>query len=154
MADYITKEDIIKRIGAEELRQLTDTDVDGNIDDDRVAQAINYAKGIFDAYVPSSYVKPIAEATPLVNSLNFDLAYYDFWKTKGEFDEGKWRVAKAAHDDAIRFLQAVAKGTAMLDIPVVGPPTSDAATGSEMIVVEFDVSNPFDYPLCRDPSRF
>lgn len=126
---YIGNVNIEERIGAQELIRLADNDGDGVADEDRVNQAIDYASGIFDAHIPTTYRRPIS-ATPLVLSLNLDLAMYDFWKTRAEIDEGKWKSMKAAHDAAIKLLEKINAGSLTLDSPFVEiPVTSSASPG-------------------------
>lgn len=115
---YIGNQNIIDRIGEGELVLLADNDGDGEADTERVNQAIDYAAGIFDAHIPTTYRRPIS-ATAMVLTLNLDLAIYDFWKIRAEIDEGKWKIAKAAHDAAIKMLEKIQSGKATLDSPFV-----------------------------------
>ncbi len=134
---YIGNQNIIERIGQAELILLTDNSGANVVDPERVNQAIDYASGVFDAYVPVTYLRPIS-ATPLVLSINLDLALYDFWKDKAEMDEGKWKVRKVAHDDALKILQAINKGTAVLDSPLVVVAGEVAAGSVPFIFVTLD----------------
>lgn len=112
---YISKQDIIDRIGERRLVELTDPEnVSGAVNDVRVAKAISYAAGVFDSYALQRYQAPIV-ATDTVKSLNLDLCLYDFYKDTASFDEGIWKVRKAAHDDAIKLLQAIGRGLASLE---------------------------------------
>jgi phage gp36-like protein len=124
---YIGNVNITDRIGEAELMAETDHENTGAVNNFRVNQAIDYASGIFDAYVPTAYRRPIS-ATPMIVSINLDLALYDLWKDKAESDEGRWKVRKAAHDDAIRLLQAIAAGKAKLDSPFIEIATSTNPT--------------------------
>jgi phage gp36-like protein len=130
---YLVLRDYVERIGEALLIQLTDMDGNGAVDQARVDKATAYAEAQFNARVLGRYVPPSSpEVTPSwMKTILLDLAIYDLYKDRSEFDEGVWKVRKAAHDDAIKFLTAVNNGTAVLDLaPVEATALSEVASGT------------------------
>lgn len=126
---YLAIQDLLDELGEDILIQLTDNVGNGEIDEDRVEKAIQYAQGVFDAYARSRYSIPVP-ATPMVKSINLDLAVFHLYKSRTSIPEGIYKVKVDAKDDAIKLLTAINKGNAALDVPAVeetkeNPKTSD-----------------------------
>jgi len=108
---YVTKDQLIDRIGAEELVQLTDRFGDGDLDDDVLATAIADADAIIDSYLAPRYALPLAQAlidaSPLARVAG-DIARYALYTAEAP-DEVRNR-----HADALRWLRDVQAGRASL----------------------------------------
>jgi len=113
---YINKQDLLDELGESKLIQLTDNTRSGVVDSSRVAKAISYAVGTFDSYARTRYTLPVP-ATEKVKSVCLDLAVFNLIKGRATYDEGVYKVRRDAHDDAMKFLQALQSGKAALDIP-------------------------------------
>jgi phage gp36-like protein len=136
---YITKEDLRKEIGEGKLLQLADPNGTGAVDDEYVGKAIAYAEGKFDSYVLSRYSSPIP-VTEIVKSTCLVLAIYKLYANNLTIEEGKYKIEKDLHDSAIKWLEAVARGTAILPGAVlIGV---EAADGSDDISLPGTISLP------------
>lgn len=113
---YIEQQDLVDELGEDKLIQLTDNTRSRVVDTARVAKAISYAVGTFEAYARTRYTLPVP-ATEKVKSLCLDLAVFNLIKGRATYDEGVYKVRRDAHDDAMKFLQALQSGKAALDVP-------------------------------------
>ncbi len=126
---YITKDDLLDELGEQTLIQLTDNDDTGAIDDAKITKSIQHAQGVCDVYLRTRYTLPVP-ATPMVKTINADIAIFHLYKGRTLSDEGVYKVRKNANDDAIRLLTAISHGKAALDVPATEetieiPATSD-----------------------------
>jgi len=126
---YIETQDLVDELGEDGLVKLTDNEGTGEIDETRVLKAIEFAQGTFDAYARSRYSLPVP-VTPLVKSLNLDLAVFHLQKNRTSAIGGIYEARKQAYDDAIKLLKDVSQGKAALDVPaaeetVTNPVNSD-----------------------------
>lgn len=126
---YIELQDLLNELGEDILIQLSDNSETGQIDAERVNQAIRYAQGVFDAHARTRYTIPVP-VTALVKSLNLDIAVFHLYKSRSTVKEGVFEIRKIANDDAVKRLLDIATGRAALDVPsaeetVEKPATSD-----------------------------
>lgn len=127
---YIELQDLLDELGEDTLIQLTDNEGTGEINQNRIDKAIQYAQGVFDAYARARYSIPVP-ATPMVKSLNLDMAILHLYKSRSTVTKDSvYEVRKIANDDAIKLLTAINQGKAALDVPAVEetkevPATSD-----------------------------
>lgn len=126
---YIELQDLIDELGEGLLVELTDDNDTGEINENVISKAIDYAVGTFEAYARTRYSLPVP-ATPLVKTRCLDLAIYKLFRKRAELDEGVFKVKKTAHDETISFLKDMQAGRAALDIPAIeetieSPTTSD-----------------------------
>jgi len=70
---YCTTTDLIERFGETELRELTDDENLGQIDDAAVARAIADADAIIDAHIGTRYSLPLSTVPALLTGLSCDL---------------------------------------------------------------------------------
>lgn len=130
---YITKQALLDELGEELLTQLTNDDGSEGVNDAVVDGAIAYGEGVFDSYVRTRYSVPVP-STPLVVSLNKDLAVYHLFKRRGTFaGEGVMKVRRDAFDDAVKQLKAIGAGQAALDVPATEETVDNPATGDRIL---------------------
>lgn len=126
---YLELQDLLDELGEDVLVQLTDNSGTGEVDVARVEKAIEYAKGVFDAHARTRYSIPVP-VTPVVKSLNLDLAVFHLMKSRSTLKEGVFEIKKIANDDAVKLLLNIANGKTALDVPaneetIENPATSD-----------------------------
>lgn len=73
MTVYITRDRLIQRFGAGRLRDLTDTDGTGEINDDTLTEAIGLVEGEIDAHLSGRYQLPLATVPELLAGIASDL---------------------------------------------------------------------------------
>lgn len=73
MTAYITRDRLIQRFGAGRLRDLTDTDGTGEINDDTLTEAIGLVEGEIDAHLSGRYPLPLATVPALLTGIAGDL---------------------------------------------------------------------------------
>jgi phage gp36-like protein len=115
---YITTQDLRDEVGEDKLVELTDLDFTGVEDDGRAQKAIEYAEGTFEMYISGRYVVPVVPVTPLVRGICLDLAVFHFYKNS-PVKEGIYEVRLAAHDRAIKKLEAISRGMVNLDAQAI-----------------------------------
>ena len=126
---YLELQDLLDELGEDTLVQLSDNDETGEINEARVSKAVQYAQGVFDAYARTRYSIPVP-STPMVKSINLDLAVFHLYKSRSTIDEGVYKIRKNANDEAIKLLTAINQGKASLDVPaaeetILNPASSD-----------------------------
>ena len=118
MGDYISQQDLLDELGEPMLIQLTDNAKPraNAIDPARVAKAIAFAEGTFNAYARTRYTVPVP-ATVMVKAVCLDLAIYQLRRDRSSSSDGSEKLRKDLYDPHIKFLQALQRGTAALDVP-------------------------------------
>jgi phage gp36-like protein len=129
---YITQQDLEDELGTKKLIQLTDNANSGEIDPARVDKAISYAVGTFEAYARTRYQLPVP-VTPLVKATCLDLAVFHLFKSRATSKDGVFEVRKETHDNALKFLQALQKGTAALDVPAAEETAANPASPDRVL---------------------
>lgn len=110
---YCTLADIENELTETALIQLTDDDDAGEVDEDKIDQAIETADAVINAYC-AKYNPPFATVPVLVKTLSVDIAIYNLYSRRvEEYPE----VRQKNYDNAISLLKSIANGTAALDIP-------------------------------------
>lgn len=107
---YATEQDLADTIGADELVQLADHDMDGVADQAVVEQALSYADAAIDGYVAVRYDLPLASTPALLTRLAIDLAHERLYP-----HGAPEAVAKRA-EQARATLKDIASGKAKLDV--------------------------------------
>lgn len=113
---YLVTQDLLDELGEDTLVKLTDDEATGTVSNTRVLKAIDFASGVFDSYARSRYSIPVL-TTPMVRSLNLDLAVYHLYKSRSQFAEGIYAIKKTAYEDAVKLLKDISAGRAALDVP-------------------------------------
>lgn len=112
MGNYITQEDIEKKIGVDGLIQLTDDYVDGVVNTDNMNQAITDAEGEVDSYLAKQYSVPLSSPPAIVKAICLDIVIYHLWGRRKSTPED----IEKRYTNAIRFLEKVAKDQVSLGV--------------------------------------
>jgi len=107
---YCTQDDLAALIPAQELAQLT-TESGDEADAAVVAGVIAAADAEIDSYLLVRYKLPLAATPARVKALSVDLAIYKLYGRRGVTNEAR----RKAYEDAVKFLQLVAKGLAVIE---------------------------------------
>ncbi len=129
---YIGLQDLLDELGENVLVQLTDNNGSEDIDEAKVAKAIAYAQSTFDAHARARYSIPVPN-TPLVKTINLDLAVFHLMKSRSTLEEGVYKIRKNANDDAIKLLLNIGSGKAALDVPAAEETISNPATSDQIL---------------------
>lgn len=112
---YAMRTDMTARFAEEELIQLTDRDRLGQIDTAVLDRALADADAEINGYLSVRYTLPLAPAPTVLVRLAADLARYYL------YDDHAPEQIKQRYDDAVKFLRAVATGTAQLGTDAAQP---------------------------------
>ena len=127
---YCTEEDLLNRIDQATLARLTsDT---GGAGSDVAAAAITATDEEIDSYLAVRYALPFSSVPDRVRDLSVDIALYNLY---GRRDADIPEARKNRYKDAAAFLQRLAEGKAVLDVP---DPADDANAGVAMTSVKSD----------------
>jgi phage gp36-like protein len=118
---YATQQNLVDRFGEAEIKQIADRDGDGAIDAGVVAKALADAEAEIDSYIGNVYQLPLASVPARVVDLAQDLALYKLYASNPPEDVVR------RYRDAIRFLEAVSAGKAVLPGLDGAPPPSAGA---------------------------
>lgn len=121
---YASVDDITHQLDDAVLTQLTDDDGSGDYGHLVVVRAIEDADSEIDGYVGSRYPVPMSHVPPVLRKLSADIAIYNLYSRRQGAPEHRDR----RYQDAIRFLESVAKGDVSLGAtdPEGNPPANDA----------------------------
>ena len=125
MPVYAVRQDMIDRFGEPEIRQLTDR-LDppaGAIDDTVLNEALDDADGLVDSYLAGRYALPLASVPKILKRYACDIARAFLWK------DSAGETVHRAYEDAVKFLRAVAAGTASLGLDASNQPVTVDAGG-------------------------
>jgi len=114
---YVDLQGLIDRFGNDELIQLTDTTGSGVVDAAVVNRAIADVDGEIDAYLVRRMTLPLATVPSALARLAASMVRYYLYRDAAP------DLVKDQYDAAVKFLKAVAAGTASL-----GPDTAGGAT--------------------------
>lgn len=117
---YAVRQDMTDRFGEQELLQLTDKadPPAGAINDTVLNGALADADGVIDSHLVARYTLPLASVPKILKRYACDIARYFLWE-----DSASEPVVRA-YKDAIKFLEAVAKGAASLGIDGANQPVA------------------------------
>lgn len=118
---YATQADLVERFGETEIIQLSDRDRTGAIDSAVVTAKLADADAEIDAYLATRYTLPLASVPTVLKRVACDVARYHL------FDDRVTDDVRRRYEDALKFLQAVAKGTVSIGVDPIGqaPASSD-----------------------------
>lgn len=117
---YATAQDLIDRFGSTELIELTDRANTGAIDATVLGRALADADAEINGYLASRYTLPLASVPPVLVAKASDMARYYL------YDVRVTEAVKARYDDAVKYLQSLAKGLVSLGLDPVNVPVADA----------------------------
>lgn len=129
---YLVSQDLLDELGETTLVELTDDNGTGEVNEARVLKAIESAQGQFDFYARSRYSLPVP-VTPMVKTLNLDLAIFHLYKSRTAIADGIYTVRKNAYDDAIKRLIDLSKGIGGLDVPAAEETIEKPATSDKIL---------------------
>jgi phage gp36-like protein len=121
---YCTIDDILERIDASRLVQLTDDEGSGSVNAERVAQAIADADEEIDGYAGARYAVPLDPAPGVVRKLSADIAIYNLYGRRDKVPEAR----AERYGRAVQTLEKIAAGKFSLGSgdPEGNPPGSSA----------------------------
>lgn len=117
---YATQQDMTDRFGEEELIELTDRANLGVIDATVLGRALADADAEINGYLASRYTLPLASVPPVLVAKASDMARYYL------YDMRVTEAVKARYDDAVKYLQSLAKGLVSLGLDPLNVPVADA----------------------------
>lgn len=106
---YTTQQELIDRYSENVLLVLADQDNDGVLDANVITQAITDASELMDSYLSKRYALPLPIVPMPLKRICGDIALYLLSGNGTVTDERRKR-----YEDAIKFLQALAKGDVTL----------------------------------------
>lgn len=111
----IELEDLIKRFGEDELKQLTDIEGTGSLNLERIAEAINDAKEEVASYLLAigAVKKEAGNFVFLVQSKALTVKACDICRYY-LYDDGVTEIVRERYNNAVSWLKLVAKNPAML----------------------------------------
>ena len=115
---YCTLDDLKEQIPEDELRQLTDDEDIGVIDTARTDRAISDAGAEIDGYCGGRYKVPLSPVPGIIRKFCVDIAIYNLFQRR----QGAPEYREKSYENAIKFLQNVAKG--VVSLGVQPPPDS------------------------------
>ena len=124
---YTTLEDILKQIPEAELIQLTvdEPDEDSEVDEDVVDAVIARVDGEIDSYVGVKYSVPLATVPAVINQHAIAMDLHYLYSRRPTIKENE--TIRANFDDAIKWLDKLAKGQVTLGIDPPPPAPSVSA---------------------------
>jgi phage gp36-like protein len=109
---YCTQDDIAKLVPPRDLEGLTSEDQGAPPDAEVIAEAINAADAEIDSYLLVRYRLPLEAPIPArVKGLSMDIAIQKLHLRRGLENPAR----RQAYEDAVKFLQSVAKGLAVIE---------------------------------------
>jgi phage gp36-like protein len=126
---YASREDMTGRFGEKEVRELTDLDGEGAIDDAVLGYGLRAASDEIDGYIAGRYTLPLAVCPPVLTGIACDIARYRLTGT----DRPCTEEIRDRYRDGIRYLEKVASGSVSLGAAVSG----GAAVPSSSVGVMF-----------------
>lgn len=125
---YATQQNIIDRYGEDALSALADRDVDGEIDETSVSDALDDASEEIDSYIGVKHPLPLSSTPGSVVRACIDIALYNLAGSRTT-EEIKDRFNRA-----ISWLRDVSKGTATLgDHPAESAPSQASFVASDRV---------------------
>lgn len=140
MSAYVTREDLERRFGAQEIADLI-TDDNGDEDVERLDAAIADASTTIDGYLASRYTLPLASVPALVTGWAADIARYELW------DEKAPEEVRQRYEDVMSQLKDLARGLISLPPGSDGTPQAQSAAGA---VDGFSADRIFTMDTLRD----
>jgi phage gp36-like protein len=121
---YILEADLLGQLSQAQLVQLTDDVGNGVVDSTRVTQAITDAEGEINGYVATRYAVPLIVPVPdLIKKLDIDITVYNLWRRRQKIPD----LIRTAYEDAVKKLEAIAKGTITLGVDAAPAAQSGSA---------------------------
>lgn len=129
---YCDQDDLLKMIPEDQLKRLTDDEGVGEINADRIAEAIESGAEEIDTYIGGRVKLPINEnIPPILSKYNVDIAIYNLYsRVKEDIPETRAQRYK----NAVRFLEKVSEGKITLGLqPPPSPPGENDYAGKNLV---------------------
>lgn len=128
---YVTVQDLIDRLGEDEVHVLADRDRDGELDTAAISDASADATAEIDAYLGARYTVPLAEPIPrVIGRIAIDMTIY---RLADIGPVGGTDARRQRYEDAIALLRRIASGEISLGMGG-DDGNGDAAAGTPEIV--------------------
>lgn len=117
---YCTLDDILGGIDEEDVVSYTDDFDTGLVNMANVDKAILGADALIDSFVARRYTVPVDPVTDMIRELAVDIAIYKICSRRSQAPEER----RQKYDDAVKYLEKIASGKAVL------PEAASAPAGS------------------------
>lgn len=122
---YCTVDDLKAAVPENVLVQLTDDEDTEEMGDSAVASAIAAADAEIDSYCGARYAVPFTTVPAVIKTCSVDMAIYHLYsRTQETMPETR----AARYKNAVRLLDAIAKGTVSLGTAATPTPSTDASS--------------------------
>jgi len=124
---YCTHDDLVKRVGADDLARLADHDGDGMADSEVVARAVNDADALIDSYLRVRFDVPVSaggEVPDVLRTRAVNLALYFLHLGRDSVTED----VRRQYEDDVAWLREAAAGHVSLGVDP-SPEESQEAIG-------------------------
>lgn len=105
---YCTLADITKAIPEENILQLTDDTGTGEIDTEKINDAISYAEQLINGYLRGRYTLPLDPVPELIRHMATDLAIFHLYSRRFELEMPQGMMDK--YKNALKLLEQIQKG--------------------------------------------
>ena len=123
---YATEADLVLRFGADEIAQISNTGLEGGVDNARVVQVLTDTDALINGYLVSRYAIPLSTVPEVLVPFACDIARCLLARLPT--DEMKDRK-KAA----LRWLELVAKGDLSLGVDPEGQQPAESGGGAKAV---------------------
>lgn len=120
---YLTKQDLIDRIGLDELIVLSDREHTGTEDDTVIDRAMADATTEIDMYLGVRYTLPLSTIPSTLTRLAVSIAVY--WLSENEANISD--LTRERYENAIKVLKGIAGGTIDLGVIDTDAPDTDGS---------------------------
>ena len=114
---HATAQDMIARVGSQELNQIADRDQNGVFEPEVVQVALDDASALADGYLRARYSLPLPQTPTLLIAIVVDIARYQL------HDGAPTESVQSGHRGAMARLNDIAAGRLVLDVGAPQPPT-------------------------------
>lgn len=120
--------------GTKILDLTPSTPEDPNLQYDRVMQALRTASERADSHIGMRYPVPLDPCPQVVRDCCLDIAIFEIHSRKGIDPESADKIVQTKNDAAVKWLERVGEGKAVLPIPNPPAETPVADSGSPVAV--------------------
>ncbi len=124
-------EDLLGKVSEGVLIECTDDEGTGQVDADKVNQAIEDATSEINGYCMARYEVPFNPVPPFIKKLAADIAIYNLFSRRGYDEDSADRSILDRYKNAVRVLENIAKGVITLGQPQPPPETGVVIVSDE-----------------------
>lgn len=117
---YCTLDDIKKAIPETNIIQLTDDAGTGQIDTEKINDAISYAEQLINGYLRGRYTLPLDPVPELIRHMATDLAIFHLYSRRFELEMPQSMMDK--YKNAVKLLEQIQKGLIRIGAEVEASP--------------------------------